>query len=187
LQVPKETRVDFAMVLAELARFLSERGIRHSIAGALALHAHGLSRATLDVDIAVDESGRQALLTHLAMLGYVKLHESEGFSNHLHPDRRWGRVDFIYVEGRTADRFFGGAKPAEIFQGVSLPVPRPEHLAAMKAQAIHETPSRTAQDLADVATLLTLPGVDLSEMRSYFEKYGLAARFDELVRQRGPA
>jgi hypothetical protein len=179
--------VDFAMVLAELTHFLTERGIRHSIAGAMALHAHGYSRATQDLDLAVDESGRAALLTHLAMLGYTKLYESEGFSNHLHPDLRWGRVDLIYVEGRTADRFFGGAKQAEIFQGVSLPVPRPEHLAAMKAQAIHETPSRTAKDLADVATLLKLPDVDLAEMRSYFEKYGLASRFDELVRQRGPA
>ncbi|MFL5416881.1 MAG: nucleotidyl transferase AbiEii/AbiGii toxin family protein, partial [Myxococcales bacterium] len=41
-----------------------------------------------------------------------------------------------------------------------MPVPRPEYLAAMKAQAIKEAPSRTARDLADVAALLRLPGID---------------------------
>jgi hypothetical protein len=177
--------LDFAMVLAELTRFLSERGIRHAIAGAMALHAHGVSRATTDLDIAVDEDGRSEILSHLAALGYAKLHESEGFSNHLHRDARWGRVDLIYVEGRTADLFFGAAKPAEIFAGVSLPAPRPEHLAAMKAQAVRENPSRAGQDLADVARLLTVPGVDVAEMRRYFERNGLAARFDQLVQDRG--
>ncbi|MFL5422620.1 MAG: nucleotidyl transferase AbiEii/AbiGii toxin family protein [Myxococcales bacterium] len=178
--------MDFAMVLGEIVRFLSERGIRYSLAGAVALHAHGISRATQDLDIAVDESGRAALLSHLAALGYTKLHESEGFSNHHHPEAPWGRLDFIYLEGKTADLFFAGAKPAEVFHGVTLPVPRPEHLAAMKAQAIKETPSRTARDLADVAALLRLPGIDEAEMRRYFDRHGLAARFDELVRQRGP-
>lgn len=175
------------MVLAELTRFLSARGIRHSIAGALALHGHGFSRATQDIDIAVDETGRAAVLGHLAVLGYEKLHESEGFSNHLHADTRWGRIDVIYLEGKTADRFFGGAKPAEIVQGVTLPLPRAEHLAAMKAQAMHENVSRAQKDLADVAQLLKVPGVDVAEMRRYFERYGLAARFDQLVRERGPA
>jgi hypothetical protein len=175
------------MVLAELVRFLTERRARHAIAGGIALHAHGLSRATQDLDLAVEEAVRAELLGHLASLGYEKLHEVEGFSNHLHRDPRWGRVDFLYLEGRTADLFFAGAKQAPVFAGVSLPVPRPEHLVAMKAQAIHETPSRTAKDLADVAALLTLPGIDEAEMRRYFQRYGLGSRFDELVRERGPA
>jgi hypothetical protein len=151
------------------------------------LHGHGLSRATQDLDLAVDEAGRSALLEHLATLGYEKLHESEGYSNHLHRDPLWGRVDVIYLEGRTADIFFGGARPAELFSGVTLPVPRAEHLAAMKAQAVKESPGRASKDLADVAALLKLPGVDVEEVRRYFEKHGLAAEFERIVRERGPA
>jgi len=87
--------VNFAMVIAEVTRLLTERGIRHGLAGAVALHAYGLTRATRDLDFVVEEQGREAILSHLASLGYELLQSSEGFSNHLHPDRRWGRLDDI--------------------------------------------------------------------------------------------
>ena len=59
-------------------------------------------------------------------------------------------------------------------------MPRAEHLAAMKVQAIKNDPSRTFKELADLQFLLGLPGVDEAEMRGYFEKHGLLGRFDEL-------
>jgi hypothetical protein len=173
------------MVLAEVTRFLSERGIRHGIAGAMALHAHGLTRATQDIDLVVEESAREALLTHLASLGYELLQSSEGFSNHLHPDRRWGRLDFIYVDPQTTDVLFKGAQALEIFPSARILVPKPEHLIAMKVQAIKSDPRRTLQDLADIQALLTLPGVDEERVRGYFLKHGLVARFEELQRARG--
>ena len=63
-------------------------------------------------------------------------------------------------------------------------VPRPEHLIAMKVQAIKNAPERAFQDLADVSFLLALPGVDRREVRGYFEKAGLSARWEELERGR---
>src|SRR4051794_30265044 len=141
------------MVLAELVRFLTERGIRHGVAGAIALHALGLPRATNDLDLVVDESGRDAVLDHLRALGYEQLHASSGFSNHLHVDKRWGRLDFIYVDARTADLLFARARRMEIFPGTDAQVPRPEHIAAMKVQAMKDDPSRTLKDLADIQLL----------------------------------
>jgi hypothetical protein len=61
-----------------------------------------------------------------------------------------------------------------------MPVPRPEHLAAMKIHAMKNDPSRTFQELADIQYLLRLPGVDELEIRGYFEKSGLLEKFDEL-------
>src|SRR4051812_48038996 len=173
------------MVLEELVGFLSRLGIRHAIAGAMALHAHGLTRATTDLDLVVEERGRDDVLAHMTSLGYEQLHASAGFSNHLHPDPRWGRLDFIYVDLHTADLLFAGARSMQIFAGRSLSVPRPEHLAAMKVQAMKNDPSRTFQDLADIQALLSLPGVDEEEVRGYFEQHGLAARFEDLQRARG--
>lgn len=177
--------MDFAMVIAEVTRFLSERGVRHGLAGAVALHAYGLTRATRDLDFVVEEQGRQAILSHLASLGYELLQSSDGFSNHLHADRRWGRLDFIYVDARTANALFLAAKELEIFPGARLPVPCPEHLIAMKVQAIKNDPTRALQDLADIQALLTLPGVDEQKVRGYFQKHGLADRFEALQRDRG--
>src|SRR4051812_48877684 len=71
--------LDFVMVLEELVGFLSRRAVRHGVAGAMALHAYGLTRATSDLDLIVEEGGRDALLAHMASLGYEQLHASAGF------------------------------------------------------------------------------------------------------------
>jgi hypothetical protein len=76
--------VDFAAVLADLAQFLDRNHLRFGLAGALALHAHGLSRATSDLDLVVEDKAKPLLLEHLDGLGYERLHASDGFSNHLH-------------------------------------------------------------------------------------------------------
>ena len=64
--------------------------------------------------------------------------------------------------------------------GRPIRVPKPEHMAALKANAMKNDPTRTFQDMADVRFLLTLPGVDRSQVRDYFERQGMRDRFDEL-------
>jgi len=58
--------------------------------------------------------------------------------------------------------------------------PSPEHIAAMKVQAMKNDPARTFKELADIQFLLQVPGVDDVEIRGYFEKAGLSERFDEI-------
>lgn len=174
--------MDFAKVLAEIARFLEGEGARFGLAGAIALNAHGLARATTDLDLVVDECAQPALLRHLALLGYEQLYVSAGYSNHLHPQAAWGRLDFIYLDLQTADRLFARAIRQRPFSGTEVSVPSPEHLAAMKVQAMKNAPSRTFQELSDIQFLLGLPGVDEAEIRSYFLKQGLLGSFDELKR-----
>jgi hypothetical protein len=63
-----------------------------------------------------------------------------------------------------------------------LPVPRPEHLAAMKVQAMKNDPGRTLQEMADIQFLLQVPGIDEVEVRGYFERAGLLERYHEIKR-----
>ena len=175
--------MDFAKVLAELARFLDGAGARFGLAGAVALNAHGLARATTDLDLVVEARAQPALLAFLAGLGYEQLHVSEGYSNHLHAEPGWGRLDLIYLDPQTADRVFQRATRVRPFSTVEVSVPSPEHLAAMKVLAIKNRPSRTFKDLADIQFLLSLPGVDEGEIRSYFSRQGLSEMFDELKRK----
>lgn len=175
--------MDFQRLLPELGTVFAHARARWAVAGAWALHAYGLTRATLDFDLVTEARVQHALVGHLIALGYETLHASEGFSNHLHPDPAWGRVDVIYVDAGTAELLFAGCTRTFELAGQRLCVPRPEHLAAMKAQAIRNDPTRLWRDLADVRELLSLPGVDRSEIRSYFEHAGLTERFDELDRQ----
>ena len=131
--------------------------------------------------IFVVEADAQPLVIELVeTLGYETLHRSTGYSNHLHADTALGRVDFVYVGGETAHKLFAGSRVQPGPGGFEVPVPRPEHLAAMKVQAMKNDPSRSLQELSDIRFLLALPGVDRTEVQGYFEKHGLLSRFEEL-------
>lgn len=174
--------MDFARVLSTLTEFLEDEGISYAVVGAFGLQAYGLGRATMDVDLVAEAGARQRILAFLESLGYETLHASAGYSNHLHPLPAMGRVDLVYVGGTTGRLLFGQCARSLDLGGQRLPVPRPEHLAAMKVQAMKNDPSRTLQDMADIQYLLRLPGVDEEEIRGYFERAGLLERYHEIKR-----
>ena len=118
--------MDFAGVLDTVSRFLDSRGFRYALVGAFALSAHGLSRATQDLDLAVDAGARRDLVSLFESLGYETLYCSEGYSNHVHPLSGLGRVDCIYVAEPTATSLFESATAAPIF-GRPIRVPKPAH------------------------------------------------------------
>jgi len=179
--------MDFANVLQTLDGFLRERGLRYAVVGAFALHAHGITRATADLDVAVESAARLPLIAFLEAQGYDTLHASAGYSNHVHRLGAAGRVDCLYVSGPTADQLFSGSRPLLRLGGGTYPVPRAEHLAAMKVFAIKNAPERTHRDLADLQELLRVPGIDREEVRRYFEKRGLERLFREIAGEDGRA
>lgn len=174
--------MNFSKVIGEVAGFLDRENVRFALAGAFALHAYGLSRATSDLDFVTEASVRERLVAFLESLGYETLYSSPGYSNHLHPEIEMGRVDLIYVDSGTATKLFEACGMSIQLGGQELPVPRPEHLAAMKVHAMKNDPRRALQDMADIQFLLQLDGVDEDEIREYFEKAGLKERFDDIKR-----
>jgi len=174
--------LDFAKVVDAIAGFLEREKAPFALAGAFALHAYGLSRATSDVDFVTDSGARDRLVAFLESLGYETLHASKGYSNHLHPDPVMGRVDMIYVTGETSRILLSRRGAMLRFGSREIPVPRAEHLAAMKAHAMKNDPGRSFQEMADIRVLLQIPGIDQEEIRSYFQKEGLEDRYDELRR-----
>lgn len=176
--------MDFGKVLGSLVTFFEREGFRFAAVGAFGLHAYGLSRATLDLDLATESEAQPKLIAFLESLGYETLHRSPGYSNHVHPHPDLGRVDFVYVIGETSRLLFGGRGRILRLGGQSVPVPRPEHLAAMKIHAMKNDPGRTFQEMADIQFLLGLPDIDEEEVRAYFEQSGLLERYLEIKRLR---
>lgn len=174
--------MDYERVLGSLQSFFVAGGVRYAVIGGFGLHAYGLARATFDVDFVVDAQAQSRLVEHLETIGYETLNVTSGYSNHLHRDSALGRLDFVYVRDETAERLFAGCRPLPIVGEVEAPVPRPEHLAAMKVQAMKNDPERTFREMADLLFLLRLPGIDRSEVRRQFERCGLVERYRELER-----
>jgi hypothetical protein len=173
--------LELAVALGEVRGFLDREGIPFAIVGALALHTYGYSRATNDVDLLVGNETQDRLIDFLEKRGFETLHRSSGYSNHVHADPALGRVDVVYVDEDTRGKIFAEARLASL-AGMSVRVPKPEHLAAMKIHAMKNDPSRAFQEMADIQFLMRLPGVDRDQIREYFEKSGQSERFHELER-----
>ena len=173
--------MELAAVVGEVRGFLDREGIPFAIVGALALHTYGYSRATNGVDLLVGSEAQGRLIAFLEKRGFETLHRSDGYSSHLHADPALGRLDVIYVDEDTRGKIFAEARLASL-AGMSVLVPKPEHLAAMKIHAMKNDPSRVFQEMADIQFLMRLPGVDRDQIRDYFEKSGQSERFHELER-----
>lgn len=172
----------FDAVLRRFSGFFEGEMIRYALAGGLAVHAWGHSRFTHDIDFAVDGAYRTRVLAFTESLGYRTLHASAGYSNHEHPDEDFGILDLLYVYDDTADRLFAEASRRFVAGEVHAPVVKPEHLIAMKVQAIKNAPRRVSIDVPDIEFLLTLPGVDRTTVRDYFERAGLLRIYDVIAK-----
>jgi predicted nucleotidyltransferase len=172
--------LNFESVLGVVSGFLEEKGVSFAVIGGVAIVAYGLPRTTLDLDLIVESSVQDDLIRFLESRGYKTLHRSSGFSNHQHPNPLMGNLDFVYVGPETSREIFAACRIVKGPGGRPIRVPKPEHMAALKANAMKNDPTRTFQDMADVRFLLTLPGVDRGQIRDYFDRQGMGDRFDEL-------
>jgi hypothetical protein len=84
------------------------------------------------------------------------------------------------VDGDTATRILGSLVMKPGPEGGEIPVPRAEHLAALKIFGVKNEPRRAMQDLEHIRRILELPGVDADEIRGYFTRYGLEALLDRI-------
>ena len=175
--------MNFKAVVSAIIPFLQAENCRFALAGAFALHAHGLSRATGDIDFLLNSACREKVISFLEGLGYETIYKSEGYSNHVHSISSMGRVDFIYVDGETAESLFSGMGRSMKIDEWSIPVPSAEHLVALKIFAMKNDPSRTFQEMADIQFLINLPDTDRNRVKQYFEQYGLLERYYEILDQ----
>jgi len=172
--------MDFARVLNLLGGYFSRSNQSFAVVGALGIAARGVGRTTFDVDIVARSEAQGRLIAFLESKGYRTDHRSSGYSNHVHEDCELGRIDVIYVSGETAIEIFEGVTMHDGPGGEVIPVPRVEHLAAMKLFAIKNNPQRVMQDLDDIGRILDLENVNRGEIRAYFQKYGLEDLLERL-------
>jgi hypothetical protein len=176
--------MQFDAVLRTFTGFFERESIRYAVIGGLAVYSWGRLRPTKDADFAVDRSSSQRVVAFAESLGYETLQLTQSFSNHAHTDFALGRVDFMYLDPRTADKVFSASVTKVVVDGIQSKVASPEHLAMMKALAMKNTPHRALFEGEDVRTLLKVPGTDRDAVRDYFRRHGLLELFDAIDRAR---
>lgn len=178
--------MNFKSILEALEEFCAKQRVEFALVGAFGLAAYGLQRDTKDLDLMMEERSGPIVGRFLESLGYETLQRTHAFSIHHHPLRKMGRVDLLLVDEATALEVLRRARPRPLL-GRTVLAACPEHLAAMKALAIAQDPTRMHKDLGDVQFILKLPNVDREEIRRHFERYNLGDRYDEIRRILGQA
>jgi hypothetical protein len=165
---------------AEIARHLDEEGIDHAIAGAICLAAHGVTRATEDVDVLITKDGLDQFKQRWLGRGYANLRSG---GNAVRDTVNGVKIDFLL----TGD-FPGDGKPKPVAfphpSAVAVPAGRftivdlPRFIELKLASGM--TAPHRLQDLADVLRLietLKLPAEFSENLHPYVRD-----KFDELWR-----
>jgi hypothetical protein len=172
--------VDFEKTLEMLLSFFTRNGLDYALIGGFALNAYGRTRQTDDIDFLLRNRDAQKTIDFLESIGYQTLNRTEAFSNHEHPLAGFSRLDFLYVNGSTADTLFLEVREFPALTNLQVRVVKPEHLIALKLFSMTANPDRAALDREDLIHLLRQEGLDRGEIRKYFQKYATLDLLQEL-------
>lgn len=162
--------------LTTVCDIFTKNGIKHALIGGFALAAHGINRATVDIDF-LAEGTRQGDITRLLTSeGYILKHSSadvlqfagEGFVDVLLANRPLSR--------QMLDR-------AVLEKNLSVYVLTPEDLIGLKIQAYVNDAAREHQDKADIQNLISkFPHLNWVLVKQYADLFN---QWSEIERLKG--
>jgi hypothetical protein len=103
---------DVHITLARVIKTLEELGIRYAICGAMAVHVHGLRRATEDVNVLLTPEGHAKFRAHAQELGFVEKFEG---SRGVRDEETRVHVNFLLTGGVPGDG---------VMRGMTFPDPK---------------------------------------------------------------
>ncbi len=155
-----------------------------ALIGGLALVAHQVIRATLDVDFLADARDAERIDAALVQLGYVCLYRTDDVANYERGDTE--RLDVLFARRPHSLRLLRSAQVRDIGIG-RLFVVSAEGLIGFKLQALKNDPSRI-RDIDDIRKLLRAGNgkLDMAEVTGYFDLFDSADLLRELMRELEP-
>jgi len=139
---------------ADIARRLDEMGVDYALAGALCLAAHGLVRATEDVDVLITREGLDRFKEKWLGLGYLELRPG---GKAVRDTVNGVKVDFLIAgdypgDGKPKPVSFPEPRTAATDAGAFRIVSLPQFIELKLASGM--TAPHRLQDLADVQRLI---------------------------------
>ncbi|MGI9173431.1 MAG: hypothetical protein ACR2F0_08995 [Chthoniobacterales bacterium] len=135
------------------------------VVGGHAVILYQIPRFTRDLDFLIPDEAVDRWLDFLQRLSYRVFHRTGAFIQ-LEPATAGSRppVDLILVDEQTWIKLIGKAQERDAGEGLSLPVPHPWHLIAMKLRATKSATRRAdAVDWSDILDLVQTCRIDLSD------------------------
>ena len=133
--------------LSLAAKALKSEKITFALIGGFALAAHGVVRATQDIDLLVDGTKKKLAKNAMAESGFKVNFENEEVMHLSGP----GHLYILFANRDSTMDMLVRARPLNDFP---VPVVSPEDLIGLKIQAYKNDPRREFQDKADIQALL---------------------------------
>ena len=155
-------------------------GLEAILVGGNAVNLHSYFRTTFDVDLLVRETDAERWLSFFQGHGYATFHHTPNFIRlrFVADPATALPVDLMLVDRQTFATIQRESRRSDLGNGLSLPIPSPLHLIAMKLHALR-SPTRVENgiDLQDVKYLIKAAKIDTSskEFNDIAERYATDA------------
>jgi len=153
---------------------LGEKKIKFALIGGFALGAHGIHRATKDIDILIDGSQKDLVKELLIKNGFRLLFESTEVMQFDGP----GFLDILLANRPLSLDMLKSASKSELFD---INVVSAEGIIGLKIQAYINDKSRRLQDLADIQALLKVQGLNIKKVKQYADLFDEWKTIEELL------
>lgn len=146
-----------------LAANAEAEGLKAILVGGNAVNLHSYFRTTFDVDLLVRDADSQPWLSYFQRHGYEPFHRTPNFIRlHFMADPAAALpVDLMLADPQTFATIQRDSHRRDLGNGLSLSIPSPLHLIAMKLHAL-QSPARLENgiDLQDVKYLIKTAKID---------------------------
>ncbi len=141
-----------------ISQILGEIHLPFLLIGGHSLAFYGYPRNTLDIDFLVSEENTEEWFSQLRRLGYVKIHHQDPFAQFTASGQI--PIDLMIVSPATWEKLLGNSRDFP-FEGLTLQIPAPEHLVALKLHsATSPYRAKVGQDWEDIRQLVILQNLD---------------------------
>ena len=162
--------------IRQIIRLASNKQLPFLLIGGHAVILYGVPRFTRDIDLLIPESKETDWIQFLEKLGYTSYHRTPAFVQF--DTNKIGEtppLDLVLVDQPTWDKLFKKSQSQSLGGGISVSLPDPVHLIAMKLQAASSSTRRAdATDWSDVLQLIHTQDLDLDDegFAAIVNKYG---------------
>jgi predicted nucleotidyltransferase len=164
--------------LTKASTSLQQRKIAFALIGGFALAAHGVVRATQDIDLLIDGNRQADAIKALEQAGFKIVHQTPEVCHFSGP----GQLDVLWANREPTQRMI---QKSVSIQQFPVNVVQIEDLIGLKIQAYKNDSRREFQDKADILSLLERhkDRVDLQKVYDYADIFGERLTIQDLLKR----
>lgn len=160
-------------ILEQLKDKAETKGLKFLVIGGHAVSAHGFSRNTGDLDLAINGEDSSDWKEIILGFGYKLFNNHKSFLQFQPPQLGFWPIDLTLHNTETFQKLLETSVEKD-FGDCVCHVPSIKHILAMKLHSIKNDPDRMLKDCSDIVELASIAGIDLrdEEFKNFCLKYG---------------